>query len=548
MVLILVSSSVMAGLNINRVSQESFSYFSSVIIDGKVMYTNDDNELWINTGSLNSEFKPQINGNTIHAGKLVKVNDFVVFINRDDGNRIWRTDGQIFNLLTVDSYDYLETSQSGDVVARRQDTGSFITIDNSAVDQFNTQQLLLSTEFSAPVCKFDNQHAIFSARVSEVNDPTLYLYQNGNIIPLVFDESLSIDQKRLELEIKHGDYCYYKYNDYAQLKVHQFKIDASGIVSMLEVPEQGNFNDLKVFNNQLLMLLKPFYGGGNEKIYTLDNDSTTPQELFDVADNQFYYAHSYWVSDDYLYVLVRALCKNDKCTPSFPNPYSLNVYDKSLHLVNTIVDARLTEFSLESADDKNFLLLKGGQVNEILELSQGTIVSRVKDVEVDFLDFIGGIHGDYFVRGINRLSHKGSIYKASNKAVVSKALSGLWVSDQWQSQGLSIQIGKRANDSYYFFVSFYLYRDGEPFWIAGTTDLNAGASEETLTLYEYKGQSFLSNNTDQTNQRIEFGTMSLKPQSCNLMKVDINPLSFDSVSLDMKRLVDTSFENVCVDN
>lgn len=538
-----------AGLNFNQISNQVDNVLNPFVINDKLIYQDDNEILWISNGISNSSYKPTSNGLNIKARNLLKTDDSVIFINQADNNTLWFFDGENMSQLSGIPLSHLSSSLSNVAAAKLRDSGNFVITDGNDVNYYEIIPLTLNIDNEASlvpsVCAFDNDNLIFKAiDLKPMGSSTnLYSYQSGVIAPIQFDTE-EVNGNSIEFVLQSGGYCYYRYFDYGNNKAQHYKIDIQGNVSTINNPDSGYFDEFFVYNDQVLLFENGF--SSRKQLYTLSDDSVTPEEFLSSDEPQGVFANSFWSTKNYLYLYGHFNCEIKKCSPPPPNPHRLMVYDKSFNLVNTILDSNLQDFFLESADDKDFLIFRKG-VDELVSLNQGLVVTSVKDALVDIHKVIGESQQNYYVYGMNRLTEKQGIYKVSVQAVISQQLAGLWVAEGLQSQGLSIHSGTRPNGSTYLFISLYIYRDGNPFWLAGNTELNTGQTEQTIDLAEYKGQSFLSNNPIQNFEQIPFGNITIKPQNCDSIAVQINSLNSEVIELIMQRVVDISHTSVCKD-
>ena len=553
--LITLSLSVHAGLSFNQISISTQVINNPLVFSDRLVYLDEGNYLWFNDGTLNGSIQVMLEGEKIKVKDLIKTPNGILFINKSDNNTLWKTDGIEITKVSDAQLSLMGDNFSNVVTSSLIDSGNFLTIEGDTVEIYDIQPLTLNFDANSglvpSVCAIDSENLIFRAIESESSFTGMYLYQSSQITPLEYN-SQPLDANTLEFVVQFGNSCYYRHFDYNNSLVTHYKIDSQGNVSIIENLENQNFDDYFVFNNQLYLLLKGGFGLG--ELYTLSEGSNIPEEFILSSTAQGIDVTSSWVTDDFLYLYYQSPCVYSKCTPVPPNPFQLLVFNKSMELVNTIKDNRLSNFLLFEADDKDFIVYKQGELyynnesDELIKVENGIeSTDSVKDGVIDIINVIGGNQDNYYVYATNRTSGKNAIYKVSDQAVVSKQLTGLWVSDQWQSQGLSIHTGTRADSSQYIFVSFYIYRDGQPFWLAGSDELNTGQSSQTINLAEYKGQSFLANDPNQDFEQIDFGAMTIEPQSCNGIKVTINPNNEDSTVLDMSRIINTEFANVCAD-
>jgi len=551
LIFLTLSLPVHAGLNFNLISNEVENILNPFLVGDKLVYQDDNGLLWFNNGSSNSAYKAMVNGQNIKASNLLKTDNSVIFVNQTDGNTLWFTDGEEIGQLSDIPLAQMSGSASNVIAAKLKDSGNFITTDGTEVNFYDIQprSLNINEEISIlpSVCAFDKDNLIFKAVDTNPTNPqtNLYSFQSGTISQIQF-ESEELNGNSLEFALQSGEYCFYRYFDYQKNIATHYKIDAQGNIFSINNPEFGFFDDYFVFNNQVLLFLNGVSGiSGSKGLFTLSEDSVIPEILLS-NDQQVLTANSFWSTENFLYLYNQIVCINRKCSPQPPNPYSLMVVDKSFNLVNTIVNARLQNFVLDSADDKDFLIFRT-EIDELINLNQGEIVNSVKDPLVNIENVIGGNEQNYYVYGSSRVSNKFGIYKVSEQAVISKYLSGLWVSEELQSQGLSIHSGTRPDGSTYIFVSFYIYRDGLPFWLAGNTELRTGETMQTIDLAEYKGQSFLSNGQAQDFEQIPFGNMTIQTKNCDSIDVKINPISSEVIELSMNRIVDITNSNACSD-
>lgn len=553
--LIILSFSVHAGLSFNQISMSTQVINNPLVVNDRLVFLDEGNYLWFNDGTLNGSIQVMLEGEKIKVKDLIETPNGILFINKSDNNTLWKTDGFEITKVSDTQLSLMGDNFSNVVTSSLMNSGNFLITDGETVDLYDIQPLTLNFDANSglvpSVCVIDSDNLIFRAIDSVSSFTGMYLYQSSQVIPLQYD-SQPLDANTVDFVVQFGNSCYYRQYDYTNNLATHYKIDIQGNVSVIESPENRYFDDYFVFNNQLYLFLKGGFGLG--KLYTLSEGSNNPEEFITNSVPQGIEVTSSRVTDDFLYLYYQSPCVYSKCTPIPPNPFQLLVFDQSMELVNTINDNRLSNFSLFEADDKDFIVYKQGagyfnnKSDELIKVENGIeSTDSVKDGVTDIINVIGGSQDNYYVYATNRSTGKNVIYKISEQAVISNQLTGLWVSDQWQSQGLSIHTGTRNDASQYIFLSFYIYRDGQPFWLAGSDELNTGMPSQTINLAEYKGQSFLSNDPNQDFEQINFGTMTLTPMGCNQLQVQISPVNEPSIQLEMDRIVNTEFSNICAD-
>ncbi|MCF6318118.1 MAG: hypothetical protein L3J83_02400 [Proteobacteria bacterium] len=547
-----ISLSVHAGLSFNQINNPNRGLINPTYINGKIVYLDASKKLWVNQGSLMSDTRFLVNSLPVQARDLTKADDSVLFINELDGNTLWSTDGTDLNQVSTLSYSSIRKNNANVITGNLQDSGNFVVIEGDNVLTYDIQPLTLLRDgfnpISPSVCFFDENKLIFQAYDELSASPQFYFYNSGSVSTLGFEVAL-------DFVVSHDNQCFYRRYAQGQSKAFHVKVDDTGTVMNITNPEgAGYFDDFFVFNNERLLFLKDENGTRGLDIYSLSSDSLLPEIKFTINEpvntGSSFNVTSYWATKDYLYIYSFTGCTFKslvKCTPAPPDPNKLYVYDTSFNLVNKIIDSSLQNFLLKSIDGKDFLITSS-VFDSLVELKEGEIAASVSSFNTNIIDVIGGENGEHFVFARDKITNKNGLFKASEQPTISSQLTGLWVSDQWQSQGLSIHTGTRADSSQYIFVSFYIYRDGQPFWLAGSDELNTGTSSQTINLAEYKGQSFLANDPNQDFEQISFGTITIQPQSCDGISVQINPVNEQPIQLDMDRIINTGFSNVCSDD
>jgi len=123
---------------------------------------------------------------------------------------------------------------------------------------------------------------------------------------------------------------------------------------------------------------------------------------------------------------------------------------------------------------------------------------------------------------------------AAESAPINGRLSGQWVTEGLNDQGLSLTIGENDFGPFIFFT-WYLYLDGEPFWLAGSQSFEYGVDEISIPAFSFDGMEFLAPNGDSAN-RSEIGTLNIHVHGCNDIHVEYAFGSLGSSELDMQKL------------
>jgi len=120
---------------------------------------------------------------------------------------------------------------------------------------------------------------------------------------------------------------------------------------------------------------------------------------------------------------------------------------------------------------------------------------------------------------------------------LSGRISGSWVVDGLNNQGLLINVGENASGQAFLGAAWFLFLDGQPFWITGNAFFEYGTSSISFPMRRAQGLEFLNPNGANAD-RTEVGVFSLQARNCNTIQVDYNFPDLGSGTLTMNRLVE----------
>jgi choice-of-anchor B domain-containing protein len=123
---------------------------------------------------------------------------------------------------------------------------------------------------------------------------------------------------------------------------------------------------------------------------------------------------------------------------------------------------------------------------------------------------------------------------AAESAPINGRLSGMWVSEGLNDQGISILVGENDAGPYLFF-SWYSYLDGEPFWLVGNKAFEYGEDELSIPTYRLNGLEFVNPNGDHAEEQI-IGTVEIHVHNCNDMHFEYNLDGLGSQTLELQHL------------
>jgi len=96
-------------------------------------------------------------------------------------------------------------------------------------------------------------------------------------------------------------------------------------------------------------------------------------------------------------------------------------------------------------------------------------------------------------------------------------LSGAWVGEGLNDQGLALFVDENQFGPVAYFA-WFLFLDGQPFWLAGSAQFEAGADEIAIPVLRLAGLEFLSPGED-TAERTELGELVIHAHGCDTIHV-----------------------------
>jgi len=122
---------------------------------------------------------------------------------------------------------------------------------------------------------------------------------------------------------------------------------------------------------------------------------------------------------------------------------------------------------------------------------------------------------------------------------------GNWFDPDYQNQGMSIVEGRRDDGSRYLFVTLYLFQDGKPLWLAGTSNINYPQPTIDIELGAFSGLGLWQADTPANVEK--FADLTLSMSSCHQMMVNFVTVDGQTVSLELQRMVNNGIKQYCKD-
>ena len=113
-------------------------------------------------------------------------------------------------------------------------------------------------------------------------------------------------------------------------------------------------------------------------------------------------------------------------------------------------------------------------------------------------------------------------------------ISGLWTSEGLNDQGITLFVDE---DDFgpFIFIAWFLYLDGEPFWLIGNTPFDYGDDEVTIPIQRLEGLQFVEPG-EQTASRENIGPLIIHVHSCTELHINYDFGTLGSRELVFNRL------------
>lgn len=113
-------------------------------------------------------------------------------------------------------------------------------------------------------------------------------------------------------------------------------------------------------------------------------------------------------------------------------------------------------------------------------------------------------------------------------------MSGLWTARGLNSQGITLYVGENHSGPFIFFA-WFLYLEGEPFWLAGSTQFEYGVDEVSIPALRFDGLEFVMPGEETANSE-DIGSLTIHVHGCNDIQVSYDFAELGSRELDFQRL------------
>ncbi len=119
-------------------------------------------------------------------------------------------------------------------------------------------------------------------------------------------------------------------------------------------------------------------------------------------------------------------------------------------------------------------------------------------------------------------------------APINGRLSGAWVSADLNDQGIMLFV-EETNSGPVIFFAWFVYLNGEPFWLTGATGFEYGVDEVSIPTQRLFGLEFVTPGSEFA-VREDIGTLKIKVHGCNNIHVEYDFVDLGSRELEFRRL------------
>jgi choice-of-anchor B domain-containing protein len=123
---------------------------------------------------------------------------------------------------------------------------------------------------------------------------------------------------------------------------------------------------------------------------------------------------------------------------------------------------------------------------------------------------------------------------AAESSPLNGRMSGLWTSEGLNDQGITLFVGENNLGPFVFFA-WFLYLEGEPFWLVGNTPFEYGVDEVAIPVQRLDGLPFMTPGVETAN-RENIGTLNIHVHGCNELHVQYDFGVLGSKELAFERL------------
>jgi len=512
-----------------------------LLFDEKIIFVTEKDRkhsLWAYDLDNNSYLELESFENYI-VGKFYVINNHFYFKERYEPSQVWKSDGTVSGTQSVTGLlvgrTYLHQQNN---ILYNKGTGFgtrlMIFFNGSTIKYYESPSIPLDQS----VCAFNiNDVVIPSLQTPSSNTINLIRFKNGS-------QTNYTSTLTQAVETNQGYSWFFDNTCFVYLY-------GQDLEDILVIPAQGEpyflGEQLGYESVSYLTKFKDHYYAVasdeqyNSKIIKLSSDLTT-------VENNTTFGHIYdimtlSVSDQYLIGHVRS---GGGVSPPY---WHTNFFDNDLNEVPDLGGPMTYVPEIKAKYDGEVVVYTdySGQVDlqtltlDITNQSSGLIFNRseINDVITNKSSI------DAYVLLQDLQSNQSSIQKLDSIPDMGSLSVGNWFDPDYQSQGMSIVEGLRDDGTRYLFVTLYLFQDGQPLWLAGTSNINYPQPTLDIELGAYNGLGLWQADTPANVEK--FADMTLSMSGCHQMMVNFVTVDGQTFSLELQRMVNNDINLKCKD-
>jgi hypothetical protein len=152
---------------------------------------------------------------------------------------------------------------------------------------------------------------------------------------------------------------------------------------------------------------------------------------------------------------------------------------------------------------------------------------------------------DVYVLMSHNTNNLTGIYALEDYPHTDENIRGIWHDPDIPNQGMVVTTGLRGDGSEYQFITFYTYRDGQPYWFAGQNEINPPQTGLEVELYQFTGGGLFSGTELPAAESI--GTLSVHMTGCDRLSASLNLNGQPVTDLSLTRIENTAINQPCDD-
>jgi hypothetical protein len=473
-------------------------------------------------------------------GKFYKIDDRFYFKENNEPSQIWQSDGtesgtQVVDGLFVGRNNSTKLYQQNNILFNRGAYSSYkmIFFDGSTIQRYLTP----GEPYDSSVCAFNVNDVVIASKLSSGNYINMIRYHNDSQINYTSSLNQYVETNSSYTWFFDNTCFVYMYGE--------------GLEDIMVIPEQGNHyflgEKLGYLTASYLTQFKGYYYAvttdlqNTKRIIKLSPDLS--QVISNVVIGQVSDKVTLHISYNYL---IASVSSHSSAIPYY---WYAKYFDENLNEISGLGGS--------FASEPIIYLRDGGDTFRSFDFYNGSYITTLStDIteESAGLDFYYGTLIDVITSKDDSETYtlvkdfqtgQSSIKKLDATPDMGSLSVGNWFDPDYQSQGVSIVEGERDDGSRYLFVTLYLFQDGEPLWLAGTSNISYPQPALDIELGAYSGPGLWQADTPANVEK--FADMTLSMSSCHRMMLAMETEDGQSFNLELQRMVNKNIDHLCQD-